>query len=161
MNKNEKTEKYLNKTEKKNNKSNGPNSPNSPKELYFSASSGISHAQWTRSLACHFYNPPSTPFDLCCKTTEKSVWTRRPSIKSATDLKKPLPVWSLRASPCTSCTVFKISHKHLWICQQIINASHVWVLGIFFFKLYALQKCETMKKKVPFNINPLEAKTAE
>ena len=31
----------------------------------------------------------------------------------------------------------------------------------FFFKLYALQKCETMKKKVPFNINPLEAKTAE
>ena len=33
--------------------------------------------------------------------------------------------------------------------------------GHFFFKLYALQKCETMKKKVPFNINPLEAKTAE
>ena len=34
MNKNEKTEKFLNKT-KKNNKSNGPNSPNSPKEFYF------------------------------------------------------------------------------------------------------------------------------
>ena len=146
----------LNKTTPTTNKHESPNGPNRPKNFCVTIRD-FPYTQWLPHWPHHFHNPPSTPFDLCCKTTEKRVWTRRPSIKSATDLKKSLLAWSLFASPCTSCTVFKISHKHEWICQQVINASRVWVLGDFFFYFLSCKLYKNAKQRdvAPFNVNPL------
>ena len=57
---------------------------------------------------CH--NKPSNPLDVCSKTREKRVWTRRPSIKSATE-DMPSGTLSTPLSSIVFKIVFKAFHK--------------------------------------------------